>query len=65
MSQKHKGGKSIIRVNEPCYIMGIVSITPRIDYSQGNDWSVNLMTLDDLHKPQLDEIGFQDLLCDL
>ena len=65
LSQKHKGGKSIIRVNEPCYIMGIVSITPRIDYSQGNDWSVNLLTLDDLHKPQLDEIGFQDLLCDL
>ena len=45
--------------------MGIVSITPRIDYSQGNDWSVNLLTLDDLHKPQLDEIGFQDLLFDL
>ena len=62
LSQKHKGGKSIIRVNEPCYVMGIVSITPRVDYSQGNDWSVNLLTLDDLHKPQLDEIGFQDLL---
>ena len=42
-----------------------MSITPLIDYSQGNDWSVNLLTLDDLHKPQLDEIGFQDLLCDL
>ena len=65
LSQKHKGGKSIIRVNEPCYVMGIVSITPRIDYSQGNDWAVNLLTLDDLHKPQLDEIGFQDLLLDL
>ena len=42
--------------------MGIVSITPRIDYSQGNEWDTNLKTLDDLHKPQLDEIGFQDLI---
>ena len=42
--------------------MGIVSITPRIDYSQGNDFTVNLKTMDDLHKPALDEIGFQDLI---
>ena len=33
-----KGGKLKIKVNEPCYIMGIVSITPLVDYSQGNDW---------------------------
>ena len=49
-------------MDEPSYIMGIVSITPRVDYSQGNEWFVNLKTLDDLHKPQLDQIGFQDLL---
>ena len=44
--------------------MGIVSITPRIDYSQGNKWDVNLKTMNDLHKPALDEIGFEDLITD-
>lgn len=62
MTNKHKGGNIIIKVNEPCYIMGIVSLTPRIDYSQGNKWDTNLKTLDDLHKPHLDEIGYQDLI---
>ena len=44
--------------------MGIVSLTPRIDYSQGNRWDTNLKTMNDFHKPQLDEIGFQDLITD-
>ena len=57
-----KGGKLHIKVTEPCYIMGIVSITPRVDYCQGNDFDINLETLDDLHKPALDGIGYQDLL---
>lgn len=57
-----KGGKIIIKINEPCYIMGIASITPRVDYGDGEDWDNYLDTLDDLHKPQLDGIGFQDLL---
>jgi hypothetical protein len=57
-----KGGKVEIKVNEPCYIMGIVSITPLVDYSQGNDWDNWLETMDDLHKPQLDGIGYQDLM---
>ena len=60
-SQK-KGGKIKIKVNEPCYIMGIASITPLVDYSQGNDWDNWLETMDDLHKPQLDGIGYQDLM---
>jgi len=64
MTKKNKGGKINIRVDEPSYIMGIVSLTPRIDYSQGNKWDTNLKTLDDLHKPALDEIGFQDLITD-
>lgn len=64
MSGKHKGGKIRIKVDEPSYIMGIVSITPRIDYSQGNKWDVDLRTMDDFHKPALDEIGFQDLITD-
>lgn len=60
-SQK-KGGRIEIKVNEPCYIMGIASITPLVDYSQGNDWDNWLETMDDLHKPQLDGIGYQDLM---
>ena len=57
-----KGGKIEIKINEPCYIMGIASITPLVDYSQGNDWDNWLETMDDLHKPQLDGIGYQDLM---
>ena len=62
MSDKHKGGHVIINIDEPSYIIGIVSLTPRICYSQGNQWDINLKTLDDLHKPALDGIGFQDLI---
>ena len=54
----------IIKVNEPSYIIGMVSITPSIDYYQGNDFHVNHKTMNDLHKPSLDEIGFQELITD-
>lgn len=64
MSPKKKGGNIVIKTDEPAYIIGIVSLTPRIDYSQGNEWDVNLKTFDDLHKPELDAIGFQDLITD-
>jgi hypothetical protein len=64
LTQKRKGGKVYIKVDEPSIIMGIYSLTPRIDYSQGNKWDVNLKTMDDFHKPALDEIGFQDLITD-
>jgi hypothetical protein len=64
MSGKHKGGKVTVKVDEPCYIIGIASLTPRVDYSQGNKWDTNLKTMDDFHKPALDEIGFQDLVTD-
>lgn len=57
-----KGGRLKIKIDEPSYIMGIVSITPRVDYCQGNRWDTALQTLDDLHKPALDGIGFQDLM---
>lgn len=63
-SQKKKGGKIVIRIDEPSIIMGIVSITPRIDYCQGNKWFTKLQTMDDFHKPEFDGIGFQDLLTD-
>ena len=62
-NQGKQGGKIVIKCNEPCYIIGIASITPNVDYSQGNDWDMmQLKTMDDLHKPQLDGIGYQDLL---
>lgn len=57
-----RGGKIIVKVSEPSYIIGIASLTPIIDYSQGNDWDNNLATMNDLHKPALDAIGFQDLI---
>ena len=40
--------------------MAITSITPRIDYSQGNDFDTDWETIDDMHKPALDGIGYQD-----
>ena len=62
VNSNKKGGALHIKITEPSYIIGIASITPRVDYSQGNDWDGNLKTMDDLHKPALDGIGFQDLL---
>lgn len=61
LGQKHKGGNISIKIDEPSYIMFLVSITPRIVYSQGNDWDTySLLTYDDLHKPGLDQIGFEE-----
>lgn len=59
-TNKQRGGHIKIKVTEPGYIMSICSITPRIDYSQGNQWDTELKTMDDLHKPALDGIGYQD-----
>ena len=56
-----KGGKITVKITEPAYLIGICSITPRVDYSQGNDFDIMLDNLDQLHKPELDAIGFQDL----
>lgn len=61
----HKSGSSIkIKCEEPSMIMAIGSITPRVDYSQGNKWWNRLETMDDFHKPSLDAIGFQELVTD-
>lgn len=58
-----KGGKVVFDVEEPSIIIAMVSLTPRICYSQGNKWFLtDIDTLDDFHKPALDGIGFQDLL---
>lgn len=62
VATNHKGGDVIFKADEPGYIFCITSITPRVDYYQGNDWDIYLNTMDDLHKPQLDGIGFQDRL---
>ena len=59
-----KGGKIIAKIDEPSYLIGLVSIVPNIDYSQGNKWDVNLQNINELHKPALDEIGFQNLITD-
>lgn len=64
LTNKSKGGKIVARIDEPSYIMGIVSLTPRIDYSQGNSWDTNIESFNDLHKPALDAIGYQDLITD-
>lgn len=62
IATNHKGGNIVFKADEPGYIFCITSITPRVDYFQGNEWDLYLETLDDLHKPQLDGIGFQDRL---
>lgn len=62
VATNHKGGNIIFKADEPGYIFCITSITPRVDYFQGNEWDLYLESLDDLHKPQLDGIGFQDRL---
>ena len=62
IATNHKGGNIIFKADEPGYIFCITSITPRVDYFQGNEWDNYLTSLDDLHKPQLDGIGFQDRL---
>ena len=62
VATSHKGGNIVFKADEPGYIFCITSLTPRVDYFQGNEWDNYLSTLDDLHKPQLDGIGFQDRL---
>lgn len=64
LGSKHKGGRVEINTDEESLLMVIASITPRIVYTQGNRWDVNLRSLDDLHKPEFDRIGFQNLVTD-
>lgn len=61
----YKSGRGLkIKCTEPSMIMALGSITPRIDYSQGNKWWTRLKNMDDFHKPTLDAIGFQELITD-
>lgn len=61
----YKSGRGLkIKCSEPSMIMALGSITPRIDYSQGNKWWTRLQSMDDFHKPTLDAIGFQELIAE-
>lgn len=61
----YKSGRGLkIKCTEPSMIMALGSITPRIDYSQGNKWWTRLHNMDDFHKPTLDAIGFQELIAE-
>lgn len=61
----YKSGRGLkIKCTEPCMVMALGSITPRIDYSQGNKWWTRLQNMDDFHKPTLDAIGFQELIAE-
>lgn len=58
-----KGGKINVKAQEHGYLIGIVSIVPNIDYSQGNDWDMTeLKSMESYHLPNFDGIGFQDLI---
>lgn len=61
----YKSGRGLkVKCTEPCMIMALGSITPRVDYSQGNKWWTRLQNMDDFHKPTLDAIGFQELIAE-
>lgn len=59
-----KGGTVRFKAQENGMIMAVTWITPMIDYYQGNKWFTKLETLDDLHKPIFDAIGYQDKTTD-
>lgn len=60
---KTKGGKITVKIDEPSLLIGIVSITPRIVYTQGNTWfNTEIDNLADIHVPALDAIGFENLI---
>lgn len=63
LEQSMKGGKLDIKVDEWSYIIGIVSLTPRQFYTQGNDWDMTeIDSIADIHVPGMDGIGFKILL---
>lgn len=63
LADKTKGGKLIFKASEIGFLIGIVSITPRIYYTQQNEfYMTDIKSMDDFHKPGLDQIGFQDLI---
>lgn len=61
-TMNEKGGKITFNATEHGFIMVMASITPRLDYCQGNKWWNNWTNLRQLHMPELDGIGFQNLM---
>lgn len=64
MGPKHHGGKVHVQVDEASYVMVLAHIVPRLDYYQGNDWAGDIFTMEDLHNPNKDKLGYQDLPTD-
>ncbi|QCS36433.1 major capsid protein [Capybara microvirus Cap3_SP_379] len=63
INRSPKGGNISYKPKEIGFIMGICSLTPRIDYSQGNKfWETEIESLADFHVPAMDGIGYQDLI---
>lgn len=57
-----KGGQIKVRVDEAGYVMAVVSITPRIKYGSAcKYYMTDVKTFADLHNPNMDNIGFQNL----
>jgi hypothetical protein len=42
VATNHKGGNVVFKADEPGYIFCITSLTPRVDYFQGNEWDLYL-----------------------
>lgn len=60
-----RGGRIHVKCDEACFIIAIVSLTPRLYYTQGNEfYMTDVFSMDDLHKPAMDGIGFQDLIAE-
>lgn len=59
-----KGGKITAKIEEQGLIMICASATPILTYSQGNKWFTHIRTIDDLHKPIFDGVGYQELMTD-
>lgn len=63
VTQTQKGGKFHVKCDEASFIIGIISLTPRQFYTQGNEFYLtDVLSMDDIHKPPMDGIGFQDLI---
>lgn len=60
LSGKHKGGQIRVKCEEYGYLMGIFSLTPRVEYAGFNAWHTNIRTMADWHTPYMDGIAFQD-----
>lgn len=59
---KFQGGYVRYHAEEAGYVIGLASLTPRLDYSQGIEWDSRIDNMDQWHKPGLDGIGWQNLM---